>query len=587
VIKAIKILAGSRIGKLRISTVLHVFQSLLRGAPFGVLLLIIWELFSPSLDTKKVALYIAVMFGILCAHLVIAIIAGTKIFTNAFDMSADARLRLGEHIKKLSLGFFKNRDPGDLTAVLLQDMKNVEQIFTHLYVDMISAIVIPVIILVFLFFVDYRLTLAMLVLVPVAIPMLIFALKLIDYMGRKQIVLKTTANSRMLEYLLGIRVIKAFNMGGEKFTRLDNILKRVRRESLIFEASCGPFVLVYMLILEIGFIAILLLGIRFVFNGSLVIPAFLMFLIVGNRFYDVLQNVGAFLAEMRYLKMSTNRIMNVLDTKPLPEPEDDCEFDDFDIEFDNVTFGYRETSVLKGVSFKCSNKSFTALVGPSGSGKTTITNLIARFWDVTSGEIKIGGKNIKDLKSERLLSYISMVYQDVYLFNDTIYNNIKTGKMDAGRKEVVSAAKISECHDFIEKLPDGYDTIVGEGGLTLSGGEKQRISIARALLKDAPVVLLDEATSSLDPENEMLIQQALGQLNRSKTLIVIAHSLSTIKRADNILVIDKGKVVEQGRHDELVAKGGMYNHLWEMQNSSKGWKIESSPARAHGGTLIV
>jgi len=229
--------------------------------------------------------------------------------------------------------------------------------------------------------------------------------------------------------------------------------------------------------------------------------------------------------------------------------------------------------VLKGVNFSIPQNTITALVGPSGAGKTTIAHLIARFWDVDFGEIRVGGRNIKDMKTDRLLSYMAMVFQDVYLFNDSIINNIRFGNKDASEEEVITAAKAAHCHEFIEGLPDGYNTVIGEGGATLSGGEKQRISIARAILKDAPVVILDEATAYVDPENEILIQKAINSLVKSKTLVVIAHRLSTIAAADQILVIDDGKVTEQGKHAELVSNGGLYSRFWEKRQKARGWKV--------------
>ncbi len=276
---------------------------------------------------------------------------------------------------------------------------------------------------------------------------------------------------------------------------------------------------------------------------------------------------------MRIMDASMERVLEVLNRMPLPEPDYDPELERFGIEFKDVWFRYEDTDVLKDVSFTVQQNTITALVGPSGAGKTTIAHLIARFWDVDSGEIMVGGRNIKDMKTDRLLSYIAMVFQEVYLFNDSIANNIRFGDKDATDEEVIAAAKAAHCHEFIEKLPDGYETVIGEGGATLSGGEKQRISIARAMLKDAPIVILDEATAYVDPENEILIQEAINSLVKSKTLIIIAHRLRTITTADQILVVDGGQVVEQGRHSELVDEGGLYSRFWEKRQKARGWKI--------------
>jgi ATP-binding cassette subfamily B protein len=296
-------------------------------------------------------------------------------------------------------------------------------------------------------------------------------------------------------------------------------------------------------------------------------------LIVTKPIFTIIENIGVWLAELKYANQAAERIGEVAETKPLPEPNNGKTPSRFDLEFKDVTFDYGKGEVLRNISFKVPERPFTALVGPSGSGKTTITSLIPRFWDVTGGEILIGGVNIKDIETEDLLSYISMVFQNVYLFNDTIYNNIKIGKKDATREEIIEASKAAQCHEFIMKLPDGYETLVGEGGSTLSGGEKQRVSIARAILKDAPIVLLDEATASLDPENEIYILRAIDELIKSKTLVVIAHRFATIIGADNILVLDDGEIIERGKHCELAEAGGLYQRFWEEQQKARGWKF--------------
>jgi ATP-binding cassette subfamily B protein len=334
----------------------------------------------------------------------------------------------------------------------------------------------------------------------------------------------------------------------------------------------APSIVAFQAILELGTAIILLSGSYLFLGGELSLTVFLLFLVLGLRVYAPIQNIIVYMAIMRIADASMERVLEVLNREPLPEPDYDPTLDRFDIEFKDVWFRYEDTEVLKGVSFAIPENTITALVGPSGAGKTTIAHLIARFWDADSGEILVGGRNIKDMKTDRLLSYIAMVFE-VYLFNDSIANNIRFGGKDATDEEVIAAAKAAHCHEFIERLPDGYETVIGEGGATLSGGEKQRISIARAMLKDAPIVILDEATAYIDPENEILIQEAINSLVRSKTLIIIAHRLRTITTADQILVVDDGKVVEQGRHNELVDAGELYSRFWEKRQKARGWKI--------------
>ena len=573
-IKAIRVIAGN-LKKLRKPLWLNIFTFMLKGAPYGLFYLLLLELFKPKaqMNIQNIIWIFAGMAVILIIHLFVAMISQTKSFTTAYTLSADARLRLGEHLRKLSMGFFKRRDPGDITALLLQDMLKVEEIFSHLFVDIIASVALCSVLALFFFFIDWRMALAMILSVVIAIPVLLIAQKVIAYLGSKQIASRNNAVSMMLEYLQGIKTLKAFNLTGAKFIRLEKGFKKLRNDCIKLEAGAGVPVLSYLVILEIGFIGLLLLGLYLLFGGQITIPVLIMFVVIGYHFYTPLQNVGTFAAEMRYMNISAERITEVMKTNPLPEPKEDIRPDNFNIEFKDVTFRYYDTDVLKKMNAVFPEKSITALVGPSGSGKTTITNLIARFWDVDSGEIMIGGIKIKNMKTETLLSYISMVFQDVYLFHDTVYNNIKVGKNDATREEIISAAKSAQCHEFITKLENGYDTMVGEGGSTLSGGEKQRISIARAILKDAPIVLLDEATASLDPENELLIQNAIQELVKSKTLIVIAHRLSTIAHADQILVIDNGKIIESGRHAELISADEMYSRMWDMQQQARGWKF--------------
>jgi len=298
-----------------------------------------------------------------------------------------------------------------------------------------------------------------------------------------------------------------------------------------------------------------------------------MFLIIGMRVYEPLIQVLIFTAELKYFGLSAQRIEDLRKTPILSGIDDSLEPEGFNIEFKDVSFRYHSTDVLKDINVAIPERSFTALVGPSGSGKTTMTRLIARFWDVDQGTIYIGGNDIKSYDPDKVLALIAIVFQDVYLFNDSIINNIRVGKRNATMEEIIETAKKARCHEFINALPDKYETIVGEGGSTLSGGEKQRISIARAMLKDAPIVLLDEATAFLDPENELYIQEAIDDLVKDKTVIVIAHRLNSIKVADNIIVLDKGTIIEEGTHETLMKHDGLYNRMWAEQQLTRGWKF--------------
>ena len=578
---SLRIITGNRLNKLTVPVLWNAFQFSWKGVPFGFLYLIVLELFSnyenpgSELNTGLLGAYVLGLIACLIVQLLVTKKAYDSIYVSAYSLVADARIRLGEHLRKLPMGFFKRKDPGDATALLLQDMDKVESTFSSSFPDLISCIAFPIIMAVFLLVADWRLSLAMLASVAIAIPVLVLCLRILKRFSLRQINARNNATSRTMEYVQGIKVIKAYNQTGERFSRLDEANEKMRKECIKLEAVPGPFIVSFMFILELGFIAALLLGTYYVIGGTLTVPIFLLFLVLGYQFFEPLKQMSMFIAEMRYMTVAGERISDVLASKPLSEPQGSAPLDRFDIEFEGVTFAYGDKDVLKNVDLKIPEKNVTALVGPSGSGKTTITNLIARFWDVDKGKVTVGGRDVRDMPTEQLLSYVSMVFQDVYLFNDTISNNIKIGKPGATEEEVIAAAKVARCHEFVEKLPQGYDTMVGEGGCTLSGGEKQRISIARAILKDAPIILLDEATASLDPENEMLIQQAIGALVRSKTVVVIAHRLNTITSADQIVVLDKGEVVESGKHEELMAKRGLYRHLWDEQQRAHGWKLSS------------
>jgi ATP-binding cassette subfamily B protein IrtB len=329
-------------------------------------------------------------------------------------------------------------------------------------------------------------------------------------------------------------------------------------------------------LMRAGLTLVIFTGAYLLAGGDLTLPIFLIFILLGTRVYEPLQVVMVNYAEIKYATVSAERIMEIQQhpiqpgTGGLPEGNH--------IEFRNVTFAYEDHDVLKNISFTIEPNTITALVGPSGSGKSTVTRLIARFWDVQGGCIRLGGRDIREIDPEKLLSRISMVFQDVYLFKDTIGNNIRVGRIDASQEEMEEAARQACAHDFITALPQGYDTPVGEGGCTLSGGEKQRISIARALLKDAPIVLLDEATASLDPENETNVQRAINALVANKTVVTIAHRLKTVRGADKIIVLDDAGVVEEGRHQELMFKEGLYHQLWNLQQQSAGWRMKAATA---------
>lgn len=515
------------------------------------------------------------IFGIMAVYMLVMALAERASyranFRGAYKMSASGRLSLAEHLRKLSLGFLSKRDPGDLSSMLVTDFMMAETGISHHLPQLMGAIVMPVLAFASLVWIDWRMAVSMFAALPLALLVLWASTKAQRKLSGRQIQAKINAGNRLEEYLQGIRVMKAYNLIGDRFVRLRDAFEELRRACIRQEALLGPFVLLSITLVRAGLTMMVLCGTYLLLGGQLSILVFVLFLVVGSRVFDPLTSALTNFTEFRYFSIAGGRILSLMN-----EPEMKGEQQSpaaGDIRFEHVSFAYQNKEVLHDINITLPKNSLTALVGPSGSGKSTVMKLCARFYDPQKGFIFFNGVPMNEINPESLMSHISMVFQDVYLFQDTIRNNIRFGKTDATEEEIIAAAKKACCHDFIMRLPKGYDTLVGEGGCTLSGGEKQRISIARAILKDAPIILLDEATASLDPENEVEVQKAIDTLIKGRTVIAIAHRLKTIKDADQIIVLDNGRIKEEGTHDELVRNEGLYAHLWNIQESISGWKL--------------
>ena len=515
------------------------------------------------------------IFGIMAVYMLVMALAERAAyranFRGASEMSASGRLSLAEHLRKLSLGFLSRRDPGDLSSMLITDFMMAETGISHHLPQLMGAVVMPVLAFASLIWIDWRMAVSMFAALPLALLVLWASTKAQRKLSGRQIQAKINAGNRLEEYLQGIRVMKAYNLLGDRFVRLRDAFAELRRACIRQEALLGPFVLLSITLVRAGLTMMVLCGTYLLLGGQLSILVFVLFLVVGSRVFDPLTSALTNFTEFRYFSIAGGRILSLMN-----EPEMKGERQSpaaGDIRFEHVSFAYQDKEVLHDITVTLPKNSLTALVGPSGSGKSTVMKLCARFYDPQQGRIFFGGVPMDEIAPESLMSHISMVFQDVYLFQDTIRNNIRFGKTNATDEEIIAAAKKACCHDFIMHLPQGYDTMVGEGGCTLSGGEKQRISIARAMLKDAQVILLDEATASLDPENEVEVQRAIDSLIKGRTVIAIAHRLKTIKDADRIIVLDNGRIEEEGTHDGLVKKDGLYAHLWNIQESISGWKL--------------
>ncbi|MBM7107262.1 ABC transporter ATP-binding protein [Brevibacillus laterosporus] len=492
-------------------------------------------------------------------------------YRSAYESSADGRTYLAEHMRKLPLGFLMKKDPGELGHMMMNDFTHLENAATNILPQLVSGAIIPILAFFGLLFMDWRMAVAMLAGFPVAVLLLWSISGLERKLGKSHSTAKIVQANCLQEYLLGMKVIKAYNLRGENFKRLEQSFYNYMKESIKLEGVLGPFFLVAMAFMQTGVSLMTIVGVYLILGGEITVPLFAMFLLVGTRVFDPLSVAIMRLPAFKYDAMAGERIISLLD-EPIMSGENEPP-EHHDIQFDSVTFGYDKNIVLDNVSVEMKQGTLTAIVGPSGSGKSTLLRLIARFYDPQHGKVLFGGTDVSEMDPEKLMKKISMVFQDVYLFQDTIRNNIRYGRENATQAEIEEAAKEACCHDFIMKLPLGYDTMVGEGGSTLSGGERQRISIARAILKNAPVILLDEATSSLDPENEVEMQRAISRLIKGRTVIMIAHRLKTVVNADRIIVLDKGKIVEEGQHEELIKDDGLYAKLWELQTKTSGWRI--------------
>lgn len=515
------------------------------------------------------------IFGIMAVYMLVMALAERASyranFRGAYEMSASGRLSLAEHLRKLSLGFLSKRDPGDLSSMLVTDFMMAETGISHHLPQLMGAIVMPVLAFASLIWIDWRMAVSMFAALPLALLVLWASTKAQRKLSGRQIQAKINAGNRLEEYLQGIRVMKAYNLIGDRFVRLRDAFAELRRACIRQEALLGPFVLLSITLVRAGLTMMVLCGTYLLLGGKLSILVFVLFLVVGSRVFDPLTSALTNFTEFRYFSIAGGRILSLMN-----EPEMKGEQQSpaaGDIRFEHVSFAYQDKEVLHDINITLPKNSLTALVGPSGSGKSTVMKLCARFYDPQKGCIFFNGVPMNEINPESLMSHISMVFQDVYLFQDTIRNNIRFGKTDATEEEIIAAAKKACCHDFIMRLPKGYDTLVGEGGCTLSGGEKQRISIARAMLKDAQIILLDEATASLDPENEVEVQKAIDTLIKGRTVIAIAHRLKTIKGADQIIVLDNGRIREKGTHETLMQAKGLYAQLWNIQEQISGWKL--------------
>ena len=556
-----------------IATISCMVHNLTLMLPVSLLYLLVSDLYAGGVPQGHLWIYIV---GMVAAVLLILFsyrwVYGATYYAT-YKESSVRRISLAEKLRKLPLSFFGKRDLSDLTTTIMADCTTLEQSFSHWIPEFFGSMISTVIIAVCLFIFDWRMALAALWVLPVSLAIVAFSGKVQNYFTRRQTEAKLAVADGIQEALETMRDLKSNNAEEKYLKGLDKKIDLQEKRMIASELGGALFVVPAGMILKLGIGTVALVGGMLLANNAITVLTFFMYLLVVSRLYDPLSSSLQNLAAIISTNIPIER-MNEIENYPVQPGTAELRTHGYDIVFDNVSFAYNTgEQVLSGVSFTAKQGEVTALIGPSGGGKSTAAKLAARFWDADSGKITLGGTDVKTVDPEKLLSAYSIVFQDVTLFNNTVMENIRIGRQNATDEEVLAAAREAQCDEFVEKLPEGYQTMIGENGSALSGGERQRISIARALLKDSPVILLDEATASLDAENETHIQRAISRLVKGKTVLIIAHRMRTVEGADKLVLLKDGKVAEQGSPEELLAKGGIYAKMCQLQQQSGEWRI--------------
>ncbi|NVJ54536.1 MAG: ABC transporter ATP-binding protein [Campylobacteraceae bacterium] len=572
-------IAGKNAKLVNRSFLYFIFAYIFQGLAFALFFPLLSNIFTTEFNIQKTLFW----FGAICILSLISfffrwLASGFQYSKDIVQITHDLRVKLGEKIKTMPLQSLYKYRTGELNSILAQ---NVDESILHMGIVsgmFFEVLVVPLVIIIATFFIDPSMAIALLIALPFAVPIYYWSRKKTRWDKTEGIKAHSELEANTVEYIQGLPILRAVNQVGENAKNLQKSiinLREVQKKSVF--ASTIPMIIMNTLI-EFIFLFVLVLGTLLITKADFNIGALIALLIILGRLSEPLANFLAVAGVLDIMEASFKQIQKLLDIKEFFIKEPKQKPEKFDIEFENVDFAYEgnKKSALKGVNLQIQDKSLTAIVGPSGSGKTTITKLIMRYDDPQNGMVKIGGVDIRSMKQTTLMHYISVVFQDVYLFDDTILNNIRMGRPKASDEEVLAASKAAFCHEFVSRLPYGYETKVGEIGGSLSGGERQRISIARAILKDAPIVILDEPTSALDTQSEVAVQNALDELIKDKTVIVIAHRLSTVAHADNIIVVENGAIKEHGSHQELINKKDKYYSMFQAQQRVKKWDVKSS-----------
>lgn len=569
--------SGKERNALIVSFIFSLLNAIFEMLPIIAILTVLSEMFSTVdgglMSASTVWKSFVIMLASIAGRIVFSNLSCMKRTIGSFSMCANKRLEIGERLKRIPMGYFSDNRLGDIAAAVTTTLEDIENnavtVLEKVAGGFIHAIVIGIWLL------SYEWHIGLLSFIGLGVSLLIYAgiQKAGKRLSPKRQEAQVNLVTGVLEYVQGMGVVKAFGLGETSEKGMNAAIEESADANIRLERVFSSLIGIYLTVFKLVRSSILIVAPYLLLGGEITSVKCLLLLVSSFMIYSGVEMFGSMASIARVIEASLDRLDNVLDMPVLDEQGTDIMPKHFDIELEHVSFSYGGENVIRDVSVKIPEGTTCALVGPSGSGKTTLVSLVARFWDVQEGNIRIGGYDVKEYTCDSLLRNFSIVFQNVYLFEDTIENNIKFGASDATHEMVVKAAKKACCHDFISELPEGYQTLVGEGGASLSGGERQRISIARAILKDAPIVILDEATASVDPENERELQQAIAELTKDKTILMIAHRLSTIRNADQILVLDKGCIVQQGTHQALMQQEGLYRRFVDIRNQAIGWQI--------------
>ena len=570
-VKRILLMAGDHCHKVTAGICISLLYSIFSAMDLFAILYIAFSV--DELTMQKIVVTVGILLVGLIGKIVCKYQISKRISGSSYDVFYERRLEAGERLKKAPMGYYSEKNLGEIQMTLTTDMNALESSAMSVVENILGSLIYAAICTLVLLLFNWKI--GLITLAGLAIGMIL--LNVIQNGAEKAMPMRFHAQEEMtertLEFVQGNMVMRLFGTGQDGLNRVKEAFQKKQKADIHLENSAIWPINFYKYVFRLASCGVVLIAALLYVQQEMSFPICVMFLFAAFLVYSQMDGLASNIALLRIVDTSLEQVESVLHIPKMPGNEAVNKIQNYDIELQNISFGYDKRPIIQDVSLKIPERSVTAIVGPSGSGKTTLCNLIARFWDVQKGAILIGGKNVKDIEPDELMKLMSIVFQNVYLFHDTIENNIKFGRPDATHEAVVEAARRACCHDFIEKLPNAYQTVIGEGGSTLSGGEKQRISIARAILKDAPIVILDEATSSVDPENQHILLTAINELTKGKTLIIIAHRLSTIRNADQIVVLDGGRIVQQGTHKTLIQQDGVYRRFVQIRKTTFSWKL--------------